>query len=207
MNYANLHPKQGKTKGFIRAVMLEWEPNSGKHQCGSDEGISCRLEAKGGMLPAVLHIQYQGSAESWRDGLQRRQQIRCWPCSDFQNPQATAAQENTLVQFLAFALQNAPGKAQTCYTACPSFESWKVWMWDSTVVVYIGLTLFIPICCPCVFEATDVIKLSFASILHRPPNNFLAPWQWEAVTSLLKSGHSFTTNVLAQIHNFYRGIK
>ena len=85
MHYANLHPKQEKTKGFIRAVMLEWEPNSGKHQRGSDEGISCRLEAKGGMLPAVLHVQYQGSADSWRDGLQRRQQIGVDPAQIFKS--------------------------------------------------------------------------------------------------------------------------
>ena len=55
-----------------------------------------------------------------------------------------AAQKNILVQLLAFALQNAAGKAQSCYNGCPSFESLKVWMWDSTVVVYIGLILSFP---------------------------------------------------------------
>lgn len=68
-----------------RAVMLEREPNFGKHRRGWDEGNSCRLEAKGGTMPALLHAQHQCSADCWGDGLQRGEQIGVHPAQVFQS--------------------------------------------------------------------------------------------------------------------------
>lgn len=166
MHYINLLSKQEKTKGFIRTVIVEWEPNSGKHQCGLDEGINCRLEAKGSMLPAMLHVQYQGSADSWRDGLQGRQQIRCSSCWDFQKLQAIASQENILVQLLTFALQNDLAKHRLATQDVHPLNLESSGSHIALLFLY-RLDPFIPICCPCVFESTDVIRLSFARTLDK----------------------------------------
>lgn len=83
--YANLHPKQENTKESCNARMrtLFWEASE-----WVGWRTSCRLEDKGGTMPAMLHAQHEGSTDSWRDGLQRREQIRCSPCSDFPKLQA-----------------------------------------------------------------------------------------------------------------------
>lgn len=81
--FSNMLTSTQSRKRQSRAVMLEWEPNFGKHQSGSGEGTSCSLEAKGGMMPTLLHAQHQSSSDSWGDGLQRRENIRCSPCSAF----------------------------------------------------------------------------------------------------------------------------
>lgn len=75
MHYSNLHQKQEKTKGFVRAVMPEWEPNSGKHQCGADEGISAA-----GWKPEVAccqrHYTYNTSALLIAGGMVYREDSR-----------------------------------------------------------------------------------------------------------------------------------
>lgn len=58
---------------------------------------------------------------------------------------------------------------------------------------------FIPICCPCVFEATDVIKLPVASTLHKPPQQFPG--------HLAMGDCHLTAEESALIHNKHIGTK
>lgn len=79
--YANLHPKQENTKESCNARMrtLFWEASE-----WVGWRTSCRLEDKGGTMPAMLHAQHEGSTDSWGSDFPKLQAKRhgriCW-CS------------------------------------------------------------------------------------------------------------------------------